>query len=123
MAAPGTPPNVTWRSFMAMHDWDPDDLRCAQMWSCDPDEQVIFVKTRNDTTFVVDVKATDTIENVKAKLEVAEGIPREQQRLHYDGKPLRDCLTLDNYMIKDLGILRVAVISISMSHSLNGILR
>ena len=60
----------------------------------------IFVRTLTGKTITLDAEPSDTIRNIKVKIQAKGGIPTDQQRLIYNRNELKDECTLHDYNIE-----------------------
>ena len=76
--------------------------------------EVCIIRNSNGHTFVLRVEPSDSIDNIKLKLQVKEGIPAGQHTLIFGSTILMDWLSLSNYNIPIAATLQLVEKSINI---------
>ncbi|KAI8318535.1 UV excision repair protein Rad23 [Martensiomyces pterosporus] len=70
----------------------------------------ITLKTLQQKSFQIEAEPTDTIKDVKAKVEASQGFPAGTQKLIYSGKILTDTQTVDEIKITEKDFMVVMTV-------------
>ena len=70
----------------------------------------IFDRNLTGKTITINVEASDTIASVKAKIQVAEGIPKPKQRLVFENIQLQNDMVITHYNIQKESIQTLLIV-------------
>ena len=69
----------------------------------------IFIKTITGKTIFISCLNDDTIQNIKNRIKLKEGIPPELQLLFFNKKQLEDSKTVKDYNIQNMSTLHLVL--------------
>jgi ubiquitin C len=69
----------------------------------------IFAKTVTGKTITLEIEPSETIKDLKAKIQDKTDIPSRYQRLVFSGRPLEDSATLSAYNIQRENVVYVVI--------------
>jgi ubiquitin len=79
----------------------------------------IFVRHPDSSIITIDVEATESVENVKQKIQDKKGIPANSQRLLFNGVQLEDGRTLEDYSVIKESFLDLEEVALDISNVIN----
>ena len=104
------------RQVLKFNDEELDDVHTLKYYNIESKSKLflyeaikIFVEMLKGTVVTLKLCKSNTIEDVKVRLNLREDIPWDMQRLSFRGKPLRDSDTLSDLNIQNESILRYIV--------------
>jgi ubiquitin C len=69
----------------------------------------IYIRTLTGNTYALKLESSDTVHSVKEKIQQAQGLPIQNQRIIFAGNQLEGGRTLADYNITDLSTLHLAM--------------